>query len=343
MRSKAFFINGGAGRVICSIPAFEKYAEETDDNFIIVCEGGTDFYKGHPLLHNKVYDHWHKDLFVDKIKNRDIETPEPYRIWEYYNQKCNLSEAFDIAINKKGKRKLDKPTIYFNSDETIIGKNLIKEVTEKTEKENTIVFQPFGRGVQSHGNFIIDSSGRSFDFNNVLEFIKKLGKDFGIILMSEFPLNLEAEGINIPVAQPRDLNIRQWASIIKESSYFFGCDSVGQHIAYSCNKPGTVVVGSTFAENISYPDYEKFDIQDMGEGKRIYDPIRITMDEVCNRNNDGIMRMNDLIEDVIIKSIKTNFAKWHNIENNVNKVVKFEQIEKKNTFKLQTGTGIIEK
>jgi len=343
MRSKAFFINGGAGRVICSIPAFEKYAEETDDDFIIVSEGGTDFYKGHPLLHNKVYDHWHKDLFVDKIKNRDIETPEPYRIWEYYNQKCNLSEAFDIAINKKGKRKLDKPTIYFNSDETIIGKNLIKEVTEKTEKENTIVFQPFGRGVQSHGNFIIDSSGRSFDFNNVLEFIKKLGKDFGIILMSEFPLNLEAEGINIPVAQPRDLNIRQWASIIKESSYFFGCDSVGQHIAYSCNKPGTVVVGSTFAENISYPDYEKFDIQDMGEGKIIYEPIRITMDEVCNRNNDGIMRMNDLIEDVIIKSIKTNFAKWHNIENNVNKVVKFEQIEKKNTFKLQTGTGIIEK
>lgn len=343
MRSKAFFINGGAGRVICSIPAFEKYAEETDDDFIIVCEGGTDFYKGHPLLHNKVYDHWHKDLFVDKIKNRDIETPEPYRIWEYYNQKCNLSEAFDIAINKKGKRKLNKPTIYFNSDETIIGKNLIKEVVEKTEKENTIVFQPFGRGVQSHGNFIIDSSGRSFDFNNVLEFIKKLGKDFGIILMSEFPLNLEAEGINIPVAQPRDLNIRQWASIIKESSYFFGCDSVGQHIAYSCNKPGTVVVGSTFAENISYPDYEKFDIQDMGEGKRIYDPIRITMDEVCNRNNDGIMRMNDLIEDVIIKAIKTNFAKWHNIENNVNKVVKFEQIEKKNTFKLQTGTGIIEK
>ena len=46
-RAKAFFINGGAGRVICSIPALEKYAEETSKNFIIVCEGGTDFYKGH--------------------------------------------------------------------------------------------------------------------------------------------------------------------------------------------------------------------------------------------------------------------------------------------------------
>jgi len=34
MRSKAFFINGGAGRVICSIPALEKYAEESGDNGI---------------------------------------------------------------------------------------------------------------------------------------------------------------------------------------------------------------------------------------------------------------------------------------------------------------------
>ena len=51
-RSKAFFINGGAGRVICSIPAFEKYAKDSGDkNFVIVCEGGMDFYRGHPVLH----------------------------------------------------------------------------------------------------------------------------------------------------------------------------------------------------------------------------------------------------------------------------------------------------
>ena len=31
MRSKVFFINGGAGRVICSIPGLEKYAETNDD------------------------------------------------------------------------------------------------------------------------------------------------------------------------------------------------------------------------------------------------------------------------------------------------------------------------
>jgi hypothetical protein len=31
VRSKAFFINGGAGRVLCSIPALEKYAETHPD------------------------------------------------------------------------------------------------------------------------------------------------------------------------------------------------------------------------------------------------------------------------------------------------------------------------
>ena len=71
-RNKAFFINGGAGRVVCSIPALEKFAEENPDNkFIIVCEGGTDFYKGHPLLHAKAYDVWHKNLFEDKLKSEE--------------------------------------------------------------------------------------------------------------------------------------------------------------------------------------------------------------------------------------------------------------------------------
>ena len=44
MRPKSFFVNGGASRMICSIPAFEKYQEEhPDEDFVIVCEGGSDF------------------------------------------------------------------------------------------------------------------------------------------------------------------------------------------------------------------------------------------------------------------------------------------------------------
>ena len=111
MRSKVFFINGGAGRVVASIPALEKYAE-THDDFIIVCEGGMNFYRGHPVLHKYAYDNWHKGLFEDKIKDRDCMTPEPYRIWHYYNQKCSLSQAFDIEINGLDEpRELPAPNI----------------------------------------------------------------------------------------------------------------------------------------------------------------------------------------------------------------------------------------
>ena len=51
----------------------------------------------------------------------------------------------------------------------------------------------------------------------------------------------------------------------------------------------TVVIGSTFPINISYPDFKDFDIVDVGEGRRKYDPIRITMDEERTRYNDQVM------------------------------------------------------
>ena len=39
-RPKAFFLNGGMGRIICAIPALEKYYNESNDkDFIIVIEG----------------------------------------------------------------------------------------------------------------------------------------------------------------------------------------------------------------------------------------------------------------------------------------------------------------
>jgi hypothetical protein len=303
MRPKSFFINGGAGRVLCSIPALEKYQEEhPDEDFVIVCEGGTDFFKGHPTLYSHVYDNWHKNLFRDKIVNTDIETPEPYRIWEYYNQKCNLSQAFDIAINKKGIRELQKPTIKLSREEQIAGMFAVNEVREKTKKEKTVVFQPFGRGVQVIGNLIVDHSGRSFEYINVVNIIKKLQRKYSVILMTELSINFESENLKDPVAVPHGIPIRHWAGVIKEADLFIGCDSVGQHIAYSVDTPSVVVVGSTFKENISYPNYEKFDVLDMGDGLRVYDPIRVSYDEESLRVNDGIMVMNDKIEDVIIKS-----------------------------------------
>ena len=314
MRPKSFFINGGAGRVICSIPALEKYQEDhPDEDFVIVCEGGSDFFRGHPTLYSKVYDHWHKNLFQDKLKDTDICTPEPYRVWEYYNQKCNLSQAFDICINNKGIRDLPDPTIKLTRDESVKGKMIVAEVRAKTNKKKTVVFQPFGRGVTAQGNLVFDSSGRSFEYHNAVSIVRRLQKKYSVIWFSELPLDVERLGlkdtVSIPASQQVDL--RTWAGIIKEADLVLGCDSVGQHIAKSMNKPAVVVVGSTFAENISYPDWEKFDILDMGEGQRVYDPIRIAMDDESYRANDGIMAMNDKVEEVILKSVDKLMNKYY--------------------------------
>ena len=312
MRSKAFFINGGAGRVICSIPALEKYAE-THDDFIIVCEGGTDFYKGHPTLHGKAFDNWHKGLFEKEIKHRDCVSPEPYRDWHYYNQKCSLAQSFDIIINElDSPRDLPKPNIVLSKAEIVQGFNIVEEVKAGTGKDKVLVVQPFGRSVEQLGSdFIIDTTSRSFSLNNIVNIINELKKDYAIIIMSEihFPLEENEDKSNYKVARPQIQDMRIWSGVIAAADHFLGCDSMGQHIARALDKTATVVTGSTYPINISYPDHADFDVIDVGEGRRVYSPIRIAIDEVSDRLNDESMELSQSQVKEIIDSVKKRMGK----------------------------------
>ena len=305
MRSKAFFINGGAGRMICSIPAFEKYKEESGDkDFIIVCEGPTDTFKGHPTLEQHVYDSWHRNLFQEKVKHMDVISTEPYRIWEYYNQQCSIAQAFDIQLNNKGIRELPKPTLRLSKDELLNGRYVIGEVKKKLKKEKIVVFQPFGRGIEYIDETLIDKSGRSFELKDVKEIIKKLQADgYAVILMSEFKVDFTDAKFKEEVATPENLGIRQWAAIIKYADKFLGCDSLGQHLAYSMDTPAVVVVGSTYPINVSYPNDKNVDILDMGELDREYSPIRVTQDERIDRKNEPLMTMTKEIVELVIEHV----------------------------------------
>ena len=309
MRSKVFFINGGAGRVVASIPALEKYAE-THDDFIIVCEGGMNFYRGHPVLHKYAYDNWHKGLFEDKIKDRDCITPEPYRQWHYYNQKCSLSQAFDIEINGLDEpRELPAPNITLAKGEGIQGMQLVDEAINTTGKEKVIVIQPFGRGIMDTGGYMFDPTSRSFNLSDISTIINNLKKDYCVIVMSEFPFQTEEGESKDAYIVPNIEDIRIWASIIDRADHFLGCDSVGQHIAKAVGSTVTAVIGSTYPINISYPNDPKFDIIDLGEDRRTFSPIRLTMEDYQDIQNDECMSMTEKDISAVNKSCRDKLGK----------------------------------
>jgi hypothetical protein len=304
-RSKAFFINGGAGRMISAIPALEKYEEESQDkDFIIVCEGGTDVFKGHPKLDDRVYDVWHKNLFKDYLKDREIVTTEPYRVWEYYNQKCSIAQAFDIQINNKGIREMPRPTLKLSKDELLSGRQIVSEVRKKLKKDKIVVFQPFGRGIEYIDETLIDKTARSFELKDVRAIVKKLqAADYGVIMMSEFKVDFGDAKLKDEVAMPENVSMRVWAAIIKYCDNFLGCDSLGQHLAYAMEQKAVVVTGATFPINVSFPNEPSFDILDMGELHREYDPIRIFPDERVYRTNENIMIMTDDIVTLVVDHV----------------------------------------
>ena len=304
-RPKAFFLNGGMGRIISAIPALEKYYEAKEDpDFIIVIEGICNIMNGHPTLDNKTYDMYHKNLFHTKLINMDIVSPEPYRLNEYFNQKCDIAQAFDILINNKGIRELPAPTLILSKEELLEGRKAIDEIKKKVKKEKLVIIQPFGRAITQIDNSFVDKSNRSIEFSNLKQIIKKLQeKDWAVCIMSEFGIEFKDAGFKDEVAIPEIPDLRKWAGLIKYADHFLGCDSVGQHLAKAMKTPASVVMGATYPINTSYPNDKNFTIIDMGQFDREYDPIRISFDERISRKHERIMTMTPEIEDYVVSAV----------------------------------------
>ena len=304
-RPKAFFLNGGMGRIISAIPALEKYYEAKEDpDFIIVIEGICNIMNGHPTLDNKTYDMYHKNLFHTKLINMDIVSPEPYRLNEYFNQKCDIAQAFDMLINNKGIRQLPAPTLILSKEELLEGRKAIDEIKKKVKKEKLVIIQPFGRAITQIDNSFVDKSNRSIEFSNLKQIIKKLQeKDWAVCIMSEFGIEFKDAGFKDEVAIPEIPDLRKWAGLIKYADHFLGCDSVGQHLAKAMETPASVVMGATYPINTSYPNDKNFTIIDMGQFDREYDPIRISFDERISRKHERIMTMTPEIEDYVVSAV----------------------------------------
>ena len=306
---KAFFINGGAGRVLCAIPALEAYKQNVDPDVVIVAEAWQELYMASPIIRDNVYPMGHKDLFKEKLLDREIISPEPYRLNAYFNQKCNLIQAFDMLINENTTDIPEtKPfNLEINKVDQAFGYNFVGQAKAAAGKEKVVVFQPFGSGVVKEGNFIIDSSGRSLELKNVYEIAEKLAEHYCVIVMANIEVPPPEKQLGI--LMPSNVNLLQWMGLINAADYFVGCDSMGQHYAHALGKPATVVIGSTCPENISYPDNKDFTIIDNGKEKRRYIPMRVTHDFTGERNNEDLMILTDETVNTIIKSVTNKLGK----------------------------------
>lgn len=305
-RSTAFYINGGIGRVICAIPALEKYHKNNpEDDFVIFSEFAYEAFSGHPLLHSRSYPVNTPHLFRDKLQKRNVIVPEPYAVWEYYNQKCNISQAFDICINGSLDKSLTKPSIYLSSEEILTATSIVNDMKSKRNKP-LFVFQPFGRGITMNAietpSGPVDTSGKSFTIEGAAKLIKLIEHKYSILVMNEFNVDFKQFGCKYDTFYVENINLRKWFGLIQAADAFIGCDSIGQHITHAFDKPSYVVLGSTFPENVTYPENKKFTIFDFYKDKRIYSPIRITVDEYPDRQNEKAMILTDAqIEEIANK------------------------------------------
>jgi hypothetical protein len=308
-KRKIFAIDGGAGRAIASIPALEKYAKKhKDEDWAIVVFGWDTLFFGNSLLQDRVYSADVKGIFNNLLKDSEIISPEPYRMWDYYNQKCSLAEAFDKIINETDDHSdLGIPNIVLNKSEEKMAANILADVKSKQHKDITIVIQPFGRSARVDNGDVIDDSSRSIEPNTYYKLVKKLSQKYNIIFMGEEEFVNQVQ-LEDSISAKLQLDLRGWAAVIEASSYFIGCDSVGQHMARAFNKPGTILLGSTFAINTTYPDHFKIIEKDGVE--KSYSPIRICGFDchLADRLNDRCMDFSDEdIEDIfkeIVKDIK---------------------------------------
>lgn len=283
-------IDGGAGRAIASIPALIKYSK-TNPDFRVLVHGWDTLFWGIPELQDKVFNPDQKGAFDQFLMDADeVISPEPYRVPGYYKQEKSLAEAFDYLINNTDDHSdLGAPVLKTNKQEELNAANFMQQVRQQQQKQQTIVIQPFGRSMEKpQEGVLLDQSSRSINPDTYLKLVKKLATKYNLVLFAEKNFWMPEDTYTM---KP-EADLRMWTAFIDAADYFVGCDSVGQHMARAMNKPGTVIIGSTFAVNTTYPTY--FNVVERDVQKK-YSPIRISGLEshLADRANEATVEFTD--------------------------------------------------
>jgi len=278
-----FSIDGGIGRVMCSIPALLKYAKNhPEEEWYIMAYAWEFCFWGIEELQPRVLHPEAKGVFETYYWNADrVIHPEPYKLPAYYRNEVSLAVAFDKLINETDDHS-DLPDIMLETSldemmraKTIIGQAAYGKFGDGIQNKKIIVFQPYGSGVQKTDIGFYDKSMRSITDVFASEIVNALKDDYIIINMNGANNWSYFQGaINIQ----EELDIRTWIALIQEADYFIGCDSCGQHIAKAVGTPASVFVAGTHEVNVSYPN----DFHIIKNDSKFYPvPLRLS-DNTCH-------------------------------------------------------------
>lgn len=302
-----FIIDGGAGRVTNSIPAFEKYYKlNPDDDFKILVHGWESVFWSHPILQKRVFGSNQKGNFEHIIKKTKIISPEPYRNYRFFNQQINLVEAFDEEINKTiDHSDLNYNCLHLSVTEIAKSKQYVNDIKTKQRKNKMVVFQPFGSSAELINNECFDRTNRSFATSDYFKIVQSLSNDTVVFYASHPSFRHPNDNISISFDEI-GLYHRTLMCLIYHCDYYIGCCSVGQHIARTFNKPGLVAMGGTNEINFSYPNH--FTIYRKKNINPKYIPWRVSdVDcEFADRENEGLMNFSDDELKEMISIIKKN-------------------------------------
>lgn len=287
------YIDGGAGRVISAIPALLKYHKlNPHTDWCVVVPAWHYLLWGIPELQDRTYDSDNKGVFENLILKVDrFISPEPYRLPAYYRQEISLAQAFDREINHTTDHAdLMVPIMKFNKAERAWARREIAQIKATQGKTKTVLIQPFGRGCRIDQGEVIDDGSRSLSADNYIQLVKKLHVRFNLLFMGEPEYQIHTDTYTHKM--PASTDLRMWAALISQVDYVVAVDSVAQHMARASQTPGTVIFGSTYPVNTSYPDW--FQIIEKQAPKK-YSPIRIAgLDsQLADRHNDACMEFSE--------------------------------------------------
>ena len=290
-----FIITGGAGRVVSAIPALEKYHRlNPNDDFNVIIHGWESLLWSHPTLQHRAIGVAQKGTFDNVIRSTRVVSPEPYQVHGFYNQKLHLVEAFDEIINQTDDHShLNYNCLYLSRIETEGAKALLEKYKTEKKSRRSVVFQPYGSGVDMINHQPIDRSNRSLLQEHSTRLIQEMSKSAVVLNASHPKFRDKKDTLSVSFDDPQADYLRRLMGLIYHCDLFVGVDSLGQHIARAFNKPSIVFMGGTCDENYAYPNQST--IVRKEDRTPVYSPWRLSdIDiEFSDRANDGIMEFTD--------------------------------------------------